>query len=58
MITMADSCNGAHGAGPVMLLKSFKNGENDRCMVIDRADDRLILFPVGAMRDLIFMRTD
>lgn len=58
LIKWADTCEGAHGAGPAMILKSFNDPEFERCMTLVEASNRLVLFPVGTMGDLRFHRVN
>ncbi|WP_372884645.1 DUF1036 domain-containing protein [Shimia sp.] len=58
LMTWARTCDGAHGDGPALILKSFNDPEFERCMILHDATSRLVLFPVGAMRDLMFTRVN
>ena len=56
LMTWAPTCDGAHGDGPALILKSFNDPEFERCMIVHETGSRLVMFPVGAMRDLEFRR--
>ncbi len=58
LMTWAETCEGAHGAGPALMLKSFEDPEFERCMILHEATDQLVMFPVGSMRDLVFDRVN
>lgn len=58
LMTWADTCDGADGDGPALLLKSFNDPAFERCMILQETAPRLVLFPVGSMRDLVFSRVN
>lgn len=51
-------CPGFPGEGPTLLLSSFNDPEEPRCLYIDDISNNLVLFPAGVMNDLRFYKVN